>query len=289
MTVRIGSVWDSTQQVLAGRASMLVPFAAIGFVLPTMLQVLLVPQTSMAQMSASASATGVLVGLIAIVLGIWAQLAIMALATHPATTSAEASRAGVRRLLPLLGVAFAMGLIIALVVFVPLVVLGLSGFDFTRAVAAQGNPALMPPLPSGAALFIGLYALTLVVLGFWLMARLMLTYAVVLNERRGLGAIRRSIALTRGMTWRLIGITILFSIVFFVAAAAVQGVAGLIFRLILGADRITWVLALTGLVGSIVTAGFMTMAYVFIARLYVATAGVPVAAPHHPEDGSPLI
>lgn len=289
MTVRIGSVWDSTQQVLAGRASMLVPFAAIGFVLPAMLQVLLVPQTSMAQMSASASATGVLVGLIAIVLGIWAQLAIMALATHPATTSAEASRAGVRRLLPLLGVAFAMGLIIALVVFVPLVVLGLSGFDFTRAVAAQGNPALMPPLPSGAALFIGLYALTLVVLGFWLMARLMLTYAVVLNERRGLGAIRRSIALTRGMTWRLIGITILFSIVFFVAAAAVQGVAGLIFRLILGADRITWVLALTGLVGSIVTAGFMTMAYVFIARLYVATAGVPVAAPHHPEDGSPLI
>lgn len=289
MTVRIGSVWDSTQQVLAGRASMLVPFAAIGFVLPTMLQVLLVPQTSMAQMSASASATGLLVGLIAIVLGIWAQLAIMALATHPATTSAEASRAGVRRLLPLLGVAFAMGLIIALVVFVPLVVLGLSGFDFTRAVAAQGNPALMPPLPSGAALFIGLYALTLVVLGFWLMARSMLTYAVVLNERRGLGAIRRSIALTRGMTWRLIGITILFSIVFFVAAAAVQGVAGLIFRLILGADRITWVLALTGLVGSIVTAGFMTMAYVFIARLYVATAGVPVAAPHHPEDGSPLI
>ncbi|MFN3677359.1 MAG: hypothetical protein ACK4TC_15420 [Sphingomonas pseudosanguinis] len=289
MTVRIGSVWDSTQQVLAGRASMLVPFAAIGFVLPAMLQVLLVPQTSMAQMSASASATGVLVGLIAIVLGIWAQLAIMALATHPATTSADASRAGVRRLLPLLGVAFAMGLIIALVVFVPLVVLGLSGFDFTRAVAAQGNPALMPPLPSGAALFIGLYVLTLVVLGFWLMARLMLTYAVVLNERRGLGAIRRSIALTRGMTWRLIGITILFSIVFFVAAAAVQGVAGLIFRLILGADRITWVLALTGLVGSIVTAGFMTMAYVFIARLYVATAGVPVAAPHHPEDGSPLI
>ncbi|WP_440979259.1 hypothetical protein ACQHGV_02160 [Sphingomonas pseudosanguinis] len=289
MTVRIGSVWDSTQQVLAGRASMLVPFAAIGFVLPAMLQVLLVPQTSMAQMSASASATGVLVGLIAIVLGIWAQLAIMALATHPATTSADASRAGVRRLLPLLGVAFAMGLIIALVVFVPLVVLGLSGFDFTRAVAAQGNPALMPPLPSGAALFIGLYALTLVVLGFWLMARLMLTYAVVLNERRGLGAICRSIALTRGMTWRLIGITILFSIVFFVAAAAVQGVAGLIFRLILGADRITWVLALTGLVGSIVTAGFMTMAYVFIARLYVATAGVPVAAPHHPEDGSPLI
>lgn len=289
MTVRIGSVWDSTQQVLAGRTGMLVPFAAIGFVLPAMLQVLLVPQTSMAQMSASASATGVLVGLIAIVLGIWAQLAIMALATHPATTSAEASRAGVRRLLPLLGVAFAMGLIIALVVFVPLVVLGLSGFDFTRAVAAQGNPALMPPLPSGAALFIGLYALTLVVLGFWLMARLMLTYAVVLNERRGLGAIRRSIALTRGMTWRLIGITILFSIVFFVAAAAVQGVAGLIFRLILGADRITWVLALTGLVGSIVTASFMTMAYVFIARLYVATAGVPVAAPHHPEDGSPLI
>ena len=38
MTVRIGTVWDSTQQVLAGRVGMMAPFALIGFVLPGVLQ-----------------------------------------------------------------------------------------------------------------------------------------------------------------------------------------------------------------------------------------------------------
>ncbi len=289
MTVRIGSVWDSAQQVLAGRMGMLLPFAAIGFVLPAILQLLLVPETMAAEMTAGASVTGLLVGLVTIVLGIWAQLAIMALATHPATTSAEASRVGFQRLLPLLGVACAMGLVIFLVVLVPIFVLHLTGFDFIRAMATQGNPALLPPVPAGAGLFLGLYALALVILGFWLMARLILTYAVVLNERRGLGAIRRSIALTKGMTWRLIGVILLFSILVLVATAAVQGVTAILLRLILGAERQALTLGLTTIVASIVTAGFMTLAYVFIARLYVATAGVPATVTHAPEDGSPLI
>ncbi|BCI72280.1 putative membrane protein [Sphingomonas sp. S17] len=290
MTVRIGSVWDSTQQVLAGRTGMLAPFAAIGFVLPVILQLLLVPQTTMANMSAGASVTGLLVTLVAIGLGIWAQLAIMALATHPATTSAEASRAGLRRLLPLLGVAVVLGLVFALVVLVPVVVLGVSGFDFARAIAAQGNPALMPPMPPGAGLFVILYGLTAFILAFWVMARLMLTYAVVLNERRGLGAIRRSITLTRGMTWRLIGVTILFVILVFVTTAAAQGVTAIAFRLILGSGHQALVIGLASLVGSIVSAGFMTLAYVFIARLYVAAAGVPVVeAAEVTEDGSPTL
>ncbi|WP_312489717.1 hypothetical protein [Sphingomonas sp.] len=279
MTVRIGSVWDSTQQVLAGRAGMLAPFAAIGFILPAVLQAIFAPQMGMAEASVGASGARLLITLTSVVLGIWAQLAIMALATHPATTSAEASRTAMRRFLPLLGVAVVIGLVIALAIFVPLVVLGLTGFDFQQAVAAQGNPALMPPVPPAAGLFLLVYGVAALVLGFWLMARLMLTYAVVLNERRGLGAIRRSIALTRGMTWRLIGVAILFAIVIFVAVAAAQGVSAILFRLILGGDSQALVLGLTTLIGAVVSAGFMTLAYVFIARLYVATAGEQVGGP----------
>ncbi|MGE7206871.1 hypothetical protein ACQKJZ_14475 [Sphingomonas sp. NPDC019816] len=279
MTVRIGSVWDSTQQVLAGRVGMLAPFAAIGFILPAVLQAIFAPQMGMAEASVGASGARLLITLTSVVLGIWAQLAIMALATHPATTSAEASRTAMRRFLPLLGVAVVIGLVIALAIFVPLVVLGLTGFDFQQAVAAQGNPALMPPVPPAAGLFLMVYGVAALVLGFWLMARLMLTYAVVLNERRGLGAIRRSIALTRGMTWRLIGVAILFAIVIFVAVAAAQGVSAILFRLILGGDSQALVLGLTTLIGAVVSAGFMTLAYVFIARLYVATAGEQVGGP----------
>ncbi|CAM3265008.1 MULTISPECIES: glycerophosphoryl diester phosphodiesterase membrane domain-containing protein [Sphingomonas] len=280
MTVRIGTVWDSTQQVLAGRAGMIAPFAAIGFVLPSVLQLVLAPPTP-TQPQIGMMALGLTV--LSALLGIWAQLAIMALATHPATTSADASRAGLRRLGPVLGVALAIGMGFALVALVMIVVLGLSHFDFAAAVAANGDPSKMPPISGGASLFLLLYGLAILAGSLWLVARLMLTYAVVLNERRGLGAIRRSIALTRGLTWRLIGTFLLFGIVMLVATLAAQSVTGAAFRLALGADHAVTAARLAALLGSIVSAGFLTLGYVFIARLYVATAGDQA---HHEEVGS---
>jgi hypothetical protein len=283
MTVRIGTVWDSTQQVLAGRAGMMAPFAAIGFVLPGVLQMLLAPPVP-GQPQVGVAAIAVMV--VSVLLGIWAQLAIMALATHPATTSAEASRAGFRRMWPVLGVALVMGAVFALVALVGVVGLGVSHFNFAAAMAAQGDPTKMPPMGGGAALFLILYGLTVMAASLWCVARLMLIYAVVLNERRGLGAIRRSIALTRGLTWRLIGTFLLFCIVAGVAALAVQSVTGAAFRLMLGADQAVTAVRLAALLGSVISAGFMTLAYVFIARLYVATAGEQA---YREEVGSPSL
>lgn len=284
MTARIGSVWDSTQQVLAGRAGMLIPFAAIGFVLPSLLQILVLPQGGAAP-GGNVSGLGLAITIFSLVLGVWAQLAIMALATHPATTTAEASRAGLHRFLPVLGLALAIGFAVAIAALILIVGLVAFGFDLTAAMAVNGDPTRMPPMPGGAAIFVTLYMLVALPLAVWLSARLMLTYAVVLNERLGLGAFRRSIALTRGMTWRLIGVTILFVIVMLVSVLAVQGVAGAVFRLAFGPDRLGLVLALTGLLGSLVSAAFMTLAYVFIARLYVATAGEQALR----TEGSPLL
>ncbi|WP_428968766.1 hypothetical protein ACQR50_13920 [Sphingomonas sp. Xoc002] len=283
MTVRIGTVWDSTQQVLAGRAGMMAPFALIGFVLPGVLQILLLPSSPG---PSGMGVTGLGLVILSMLLGIWAQLAIMALATHPATTSAEASRAGLRRLGPVLGVALVIGLVLALAVLVVVVVLGLSHFNFAAAMAAKGDPSKLPPMSGGTALFLVLYVLTMIVVSLWLAARLMLMYAVVLNERRGLGAIRRSIALTRGLTWRLIGVLLLFGVVMLVAMMAVQGVSGAVLRLLLGADQALTAVRLAGLLGSLVSAGFMTLAYVFVARLYVATAGEQA---HREEVGSPSL
>ncbi|MEK9211760.1 hypothetical protein [Sphingomonas sp. 2378] len=287
MTVRIGSVWDSTQQVLAGRAAMLIPFAAIGFVLPSLLQLLVLPQGG-ASSAGNVSGSGLVVTIMSLVLGVWAQLGIMALATHPATTSAEASRVGFRRFFPVLGLALAIGFVVALLVLVFIIGMVVFGFDFTAAMAVNGDPSRMPPMPGGAVIFAMIYFLVALPLTLWLVARLMLTYAVVLNERRGLGAFRRSIALTRGMTWRLIGMTLLFLIVLSVSVFAVQGVTGAVFRLILGPDMLWLVLALTTLASAVVSAAFMTLAYVFVARLYVATAGEQ-ALRQDGQDGSPQL
>lgn len=269
MTVRIGTVWDSTQQVLAGRTGMLAPIAAIGFVLPALLQALLLPRGP----GMSVGVAGVVMTFASLALGIWAQLAIMAVATHPSTTTAEASRAGLRRLLAVLGVAIAMGIAFAIVMLVPILVLGASGYDFIAAMAANGDPSKLPPMTSGSALFLTVYVLVLGVAALWLVARLMLVYAVVLNERRELGAIRRSIALTRGMTWRLIGVFVLFLIVLTVATTAAQGITGAVLRLMLGTDGASVAVVVATLVAAVVSAGFMTLAYVFVARLYVAATG----------------
>ncbi|MET4895583.1 hypothetical protein RN629_00245 [Sphingomonadaceae bacterium jetA1] len=290
MTVRIGSLWDSTQQVLAGRAGMLAPFAAIGFVLPSVMQLLLLPGTTQTP-GAAMGIVAIVVMLVSIGLSLWGQMAIMALATHPATTQGAAAHAAMARLPATLGIVAIMVLVAAAVMVVPVVVLGMSGYDFEAAMAAAGNPARMPAVPAGAALFVLAYMLVTGVVAIWLGMRLIPVYAVVLNERRGLGAFRRSIALTRRMTWRLLGVTLLFGIVLTVATLAAQGVTGIAFRLILGAERIAWAQGIAALAGSIVTAGFMTLAYVFVARLYVATADRAASPPAMAvmEDGAPSL
>ena len=155
MTVRIGTVWDSTQQVLSGRAGMLAPIAAIGIVLPAVLQLLLVPRgAAPGQMGV----TGFAITLLSLVMGVWAQLAIMAVATHPATTTADASRAALGRLLPVIGVA-PLALIRAVA---PAVVAAAMMAGVVRLVEA-----LLPPLapPVQLAILVGVGAATY---GGWL-------------------------------------------------------------------------------------------------------------------------
>lgn len=274
MTVKIGAVWDSSTQVLGGRTGVLMPIAALGFFLPSVVQSvagLAVNENNVLHIGLTA-----LIALAAAVMMIWGQMAVMAVATHPATTRADAIRQGWVRLLPVLGIALIIA-VIALVLFLPIIgSLVAAGFDFAAAAATQGNAARMPALSGSTAAFVVLYSLALFILAIWASARLMLVYAVVLNERLGLGAIRRSIRLTQGLTLKLIGVMILFGIVFLVVLLAAQGVVGVVARLLLGSSGVA--VALAGIAGAAVNAVLLTVAYVFAARLYVATAGATAPA-----------
>lgn len=269
--VRIGTVWDRTTEMLSGRSAELLPIAALALVLPS------VVQNALALYSPAGGAvqTGLvpIVGLVGFLLGLWGQLAIIALGSDPATTRAAAQRAGLTRLLPSIGITLLL-VVLGILLFLPyVIVLAASGFDWSAAMAARSNPAAMPTIAPGALLFVSLYSIALVVFGLWIGARLVLTNAVVLHERRGANAIPRSVALTKGLTLRLIGVVLLFGIVFGIAVLAAQSVTGLIFRLILGTANIATALFLAGIVATIVSAIFLTMAYVFTAQLYVATSG----------------
>lgn len=262
--VSIGQVWDRTTDVLRGRTGIIAPIATLAIFLPTVVNAAL---TSFAP--AGATTTSLLAAAIAlavVVATVWGTLAIIAVATDPATTRADAHRQASARLLPAIGIVVALGMILSLA-FVPVVVaLVQGGVDVTR-------PNTAVNLSTGAASFITLYMLVLMALGLWLSARLMLLNPVILNERRGLRSVTRSIELTRGLTWRLVGVLILFAIVVLVPTLAVQAVVGVVVRLLLGEGGIATATFLAAVAGAVVTTAFSAVAAVFQAQLYVAAGG----------------
>ncbi|MEG3165880.1 hypothetical protein U1701_14880 [Sphingomonas sp. PB2P19] len=271
--VKMGNVWDRTVEVMNGRTGMIGGIAALGLFLPGVVRDAYVAAATPG--TAAFALIGSALSLVALLAMVWAQLAIIAIATHPATTQSDAARQARARLAPAFGITLILGVIACALILPPIVALVLSGFDF--AAAARGVPVTPGAFSRGTAVFIAVYLLALGLVAIWLAARLVLLNAVILNERLGVGAIRRSFALTRGLTWRIFGMIILFGIVLLVAVGAAQAVVGVIFRLVLGADGVGLAAFLAGVAGTVVSTGFTALATVFTAQLYVATAGAPTS------------
>ena len=263
--VKMGTVWDRTVEVLNGRTGMIASIALLGMLVPSVVRdgfvAFATPGTSSFALVAG------LLTILALVAMIWAQLAIVAIATDPATDAAAARRQGSARVLPALGLTIVLSIVAVVFALPPIFALALAGFDFTAA--AGGRPVATPGV-GGAAMFSALYLLVYLALAIWAGARLAVLNPVIVNERLGLGAIRRSVQLTRGLTWRIIGVFILFAIVLIVTGWAAQSVTGVVLRLALGADGVALATFLSSIFATIVTTIFTALAAVFTAQLYVA-------------------
>lgn len=262
--IRMGDVWDRTTEILSGRAAMLAGLAAIGIFAPGVVRDALVAfgGTGMAT-----ALIGMVVSIMVMVATIWTQLGVLAIASDPATTAATARVRATARLGAAVGVFVAIGALF-LVLILPVI----GALVAAHVDLAGMRSGAMPDMTPGLAGFLALYTIAFGLGALWLGARLILVHPVVLHERRGLGAIRRSFALTRGLTLRLIGVMILFVIVVGIASMAVGMVAGLIFRLILGGEAAATVQFLANVATLVVTTGFTVVASVFSAQLYRAVA-----------------
>ena len=269
--VKMGNVWDRTVEVLNGRTRMIATLALLGMFLPSVVRDAYVAAGTPGTLSFGL--VGGILSIVVLLATIWAQLAIIAVATHPATTRDEAGRQARARLAPAFGLTLLIGLAAFAAMLPPLVALAWSGFDF--AAAARGATMATNPPSVGTAIFVIVYVLAFTLVVIWAAARLIVLNPVILNERLGVGSIARSIALTRGLTWRLIGVVILFAVVLVVATGAAQAVTGVIFRLVLGASGKGLAAFLGGVAGTLVTTAFTALAAVFTAQLYVATAEAP--------------
>lgn len=262
--VRISDVWDRTMEVLSGRGRTLAGIAAAAIFLPGVVRA--ADLLYVGKDTPGTKILGAIIAIAASLLAIWAQLTLIALSTDPATTPAHAGAVGRSRLLPAIGIGLIIGIVVGLAAL-PFVV-ALIGGGWTPAMMATGQ---MPALSAGTGAFVALYGIAFLAVFLFLAARMMMWTAVLANERLGLGTIGRSFALTRGITWKLIGVILLYLIVLGIAFKAVSSVTGVIFGLILGTDAAATVNFIAMVAGGVVSTGFSTIAAVFTAQLYVAT------------------
>lgn len=258
--VIMGNVWDRATEFLSDNLSAVVPIALFAIFLPMSLQANLAPLMTASPFAAL---------LLALVVGIivrWGQVAITALAIDPVAGRSTAIGIANKRLLPLIGV-IALMLIAVMLLIAPIgVAMGLSGYDFTAVMA--GSRQELPPA-TGA--FVGIYGLVAVLVLIWAAARLALVYPIVVWERRGLGVFRRSFVLTRGITWKIIGVMVLFGIVATVAILAAKFVFGSLLNLVAGGEGdISVATVLTSILVGAVETAFTALLAAFVAKLYLA-------------------
>ena len=270
--VRLGLVWDRTVAFLGDRIGVLLPVALGTLVLPNALTGALEPIRATAGPGPRA-----LIALLLLVCGLislWGQLSVTALALGQEQASGPALRYGGRRLLPMLGVALVL-LVAFLIVTAPLSWLAMvssgarmdmEGVRMVMTGARRGTLALM--------------AIGYAVLLLWVSARLSVLMPVVIAEQRGLGAIRRSFALTRGLALRIAGAILLYGIVISIVTYAAQTVFGTVLMLAAGGEGpVTIASVLTALAVSCVAAAFSVLGCVFLAQLYRALRASREGAP----------
>ena len=261
--IRIGTIWDRTTEVIGGRLDILAAIATLLLFGPNVVQAVLV---ALAGPSGALATVAALLGLVVLVLTIWGTLALTAVASDPAVDRARGIAIGRDRL----GAGLAVLLVVVVVTIVAslpgVILLVASGFDMERA--RQGLDQTDMDFSRAGMAILWFFLLTLV--GLWFSARMVPLFAVVVNERRGLGAFARAFALTRGSTIRLIGVMILYAIVILVVLAATTTVFGLIFRLILGPESPGGVRLVTSIVSAVVTAAFAILQNAFSAQFYLA-------------------
>lgn len=264
--IRMGDVWDRTIEFLGDNLGAVVPIALLAILIPNSIS------NSLSEVQANAT-PGVqlslsILSIALMIVQFWGQLAISA---H-AIGLASPTRVATARLLPMIGLYVLVG-IAFLVLAMPFVVI-VFGSGVDPQLLATGDQGAMRLMLESVGGLLALYGLVFVVLSFWIAARfLAVLLPVIAAERRGFGAFGRSLELTRGLTWRIIGVFVLYAVVALVAVLAARTVFGATLRLLTDASGpINVASVITAVIVSAVMTALTVLATVFLAKLYVAAA-----------------
>ncbi|MBP2277164.1 MULTISPECIES: hypothetical protein [Sphingomonas] len=268
MITTMSTVWDRTAEFVSDNLAALMPLVLFGIFVPLTLIGSLMPL-----MGTGGQPADVALGLVVLALSLvssWAGIAITALAFDPAAGRAAAVQVANRRLLPVIGVGLVTLLVVLLLAAPIFIAFALSGVDM--AALAAGKPP-SGAVNQGALTFGSLYTLLLGPVLFWGYARfVVLATPIMVMERRGLGVYARAFVLTRGITWKVMGVILLYGGVSWVASAAAKLVFGTVFGLLIGGEgQLSVATVLTQITVAAVSTIFSLLAVAFVAKLYLAT------------------
>lgn len=262
----LSRAWEETTRVLARDGRLLLAVALALFVLPG-----LVLDVSMPDAVAGAlppAGAWMAIALIALLVSLVGQLAVIRLSMEPHLSVGEAIAHGVRRLLSYVAA--------ALLWILPILIIGSLLYDLAGVTSAH---------PSVAAA-LGLLVLTAI--GVFLGVRLMISSAVASAEDIGpLAIIARSWRLSAGNWWRLFIFLVLFGIGALCLLLAIETVAGLLLRMIVedsGPRSVGGLLV--AIVSQLASALLSVVFFVMLARIYAQLAGRADAQPSVPSSGT---
>jgi hypothetical protein len=263
--VSLSRAWEETTAVLARDGRLFLAVALALFVLPGLILNVSMPAAEPGQFPPAGP--WVAIGIVALLISLVGQLAVIRLAMEPHVAVGEAIAHGLRRVLSYLA-AMLMWLL-------PITIVGsaLAGVLYANRVN--------PPVAVSVAL------IALCVIFAFIAVHLMLLSPVATAEGGGpIFMLRRSWQLSRGNWWRLFVFLVLFFVGALCLLLAVESVAGLIVHLIVedAGPR-----SLGGLIVSIVsqaTSAFLSVIlFVMLARIYVQRSGAG-AQPSVPRSGT---
>ena len=262
----ISKAWDEARETLGRNASLLTTVALALFVLPGVVNDDVTPAAPPGEIPTLGTWT--IVTVVALLIALVGQLAVIRLAIGSRLTVGEAIGHGARR---------APAYFVATIIWIlPFLIIGALLFGMVAK-----DPTNAPPAAAFALLLLACVMLFFAI-------RMLMTSPVASAEPVGpVAIIKRSWEMTRGNWWRLFAFFLLFVIAVLVAVTAVGAVAGIIAELVLGGDEPLTVGALfVALLTQLVSAAVSVVLMVMLARIYVQLAGDGAAEASVPTSGS---
>ena len=271
MALSISRAWDETKARIASDGRLMVIVAAALLLLPQALVSVLAPPE---QLSGEKPPELVnLLALLAGMIGLVAQVAIIRLALVQSTSVGEAISHGLRRFLPVFVAAILLMVGLFLLVL-PLMLLAGAGGEL-----AQGDAR-----PASVLIAVGLLLLVAILIG----PRFLMLMPVATAERGGpIHILKRSWEISKGHYLRLLGFMLLILVAAIIIVGAVQLVAGALLAGIFDEiDPLSFGALLYGLIFGALQALFGVILSVMLARMYVQLSGAEAADVSVPNSGT---